>query len=161
MLIKWIGIFLLAAATLYIALDLARSCRQRTRQTEAILLLIRHVRAKISCFSTPVGEILADFENEVLERSGILPSARENGLAAAVRAASERGCISRAQADMLSDMWGQLGGGYREEAVKICDYYISEFESTLSHEREEHPRMARLLRGVVLTGGAMLIIVLI
>ena len=161
MLIKFIGIFLLLTATLYLSVSIARSYRQRTRQTEGILLLLRHIRAKISCFSTPMSEIFEDFDNSELERTGFLSLARDKGLSSAVEESLRLGYFTYEQADMLMAMWNQLGDGYVDNAVGVCDYYISQFENVLSHEREEHPKMARIARGVVLTGGLMLIIVLL
>ncbi len=161
MLIKGIGIAFLTAITVYLCFEATKMEKKKLRQAEGFLLFLRHVKAQISCYCAPLGEIFAEFANDALEECGFLPVLREKGLADAVKKSRSSIYLEEEEINMLTAFASQLGTGYRSEQLEICDYYIGEFENLLNLKREEHPKKSKLGRTVVLTGGLMLIVVLL
>lgn len=161
MLIKCLGILTLLFITVYFAFEVTMMEKRKLRQAEGFMLFLRHVRAQISCFCTPLTDIFSGFSNDALEECGFLPVAREGNLSCAVDKSKGKIYLEEEEINMLSAFASQLGSSYRNEQLEICDYYIGEFENLFNRVRDEHPKKAKLFRGVVLTGGLMLIVVLI
>lgn len=162
MLVKIIGAALLLGLTVYVALEFSLMEGRRLRQIEGFLLLLRHIKAQISCFCMPTADIYRGFSNESLEESGLLASLCEtNEFAKSIKDCRERLYLEDEEINLMLAFGGELGKSYRGEQIDCCDYYISEFESTYSARREEHPRRTRLMRSLLLSGGLMVIIIFI
>ena len=86
MLIKACGALTLLLITLYMCLEASRMEMRRVRQTEGFLLLLRHIKAQISCFCTPLCDIYRDFENDSLSSVGFVSALREGGFSYALEA---------------------------------------------------------------------------
>ena len=161
MLIKCLGILTLLSITLYFCVEVTMMEKRKLRQTEGFLLFLRHIRAEISCFCTPLAEIFASFKNDALEECGFLREARDGNLQKAIEKTRSKIYLEEEEINMISALSSQLGSSYRDEQLEICDYYIDEFENLFTHARDEHQKRSKLCRGVVLTGGLMLIVVLV
>ena len=161
MLIKVCGAATLLLITLYLCYEASRMELRRVRQTEGFLLLIRHIKAQISCFCAPLADIFEEFENSSLESIGFTAALREGGFSYAVEKCREKIYLDPEEINMLSSFGEELGKSYREEQLECCDYYIGELESSYSRTRDEQPRRSRLYRSLLLTGGLMVIIVFI
>ena len=161
MIVKCLGILTLLSITLYFCYELTMLEKRRLRQTEGFLLLLRHIRAEISCFCSPLCEIFDAFQNESLEECGFLSALKSSNLSEAIEKTRSRIYLEQEEINMLGALASQLGSSYRDQQIELCDYYIGEFENLFTKTREEHPKRSKLCRGVVLTGGLMLIIVLI
>ena len=159
MLLKVCGALTLLILTLYLCYEATSMERRRVRQTEGFLLLLRHIRSQISCFCTPVRDILSSFENEALERSGFLCEARSGDFVSALDICKDRIYLDTEEINLLIAFGEELGKSYREEQIENCDYYIGELENLYGKRREEQPKRARLFRSLVLTCGLMVIIV--
>ncbi len=158
---KIAGAFTLLFITLYLCYEASRMEFRRLRQTEGFLLLIRHVKAQISCFCTPLAEIFAEFENSSLEAIGFTSALREGGFSYALEKCKDKIYLDTERINMLANFGEELGKSYREEQIECCDYYIGELENAYTKTRDEQPRRAKLYRSLLLTGGLMVIIVFI
>ena len=159
--LKIAGACTLLLITLYLCYEASRMEFRRLRQTEGFLLLIRHVKAQISCFCTPLADIFAEFENSSLASIGFTEALREGGFTYAVEKCRDKIYLDEEGINMLTHFGEELGKSYREEQIECCDYYIDELESTYSKTRDEQPKRAKLYRSLLLTGGLMVIIVFI
>ena len=90
MILKSAGAILLFALTLYISVQYTVMERRRLLQNEGLLLLLRHIRTQISCFSSPLPEIYASFENRALADIGFLSLLQAEGLLTALSACEDR-----------------------------------------------------------------------
>ena len=61
MLVKTLGIILLLCGSLYLCVSFSLFERRRLEQCEGFMLLIRHVKAQISCFHMPLSRIWQTF----------------------------------------------------------------------------------------------------
>ena len=161
MIVKVCGALALLAVTLYLCIEASSMEMRRVRQSEGFLMLIRHIKAQISCFCAPLGDIYRDFENDTLYSIGFMTSLRENGMRAALEECREKIYLDEQEIDMLCAFGDELGKSYREQQIEYCDYYISALEQSYQKSREQQPARSRLYRSLVLTGGLMVIIVFI
>ncbi len=161
MILKSAGAVLLFALTLYISLQYTVMERRRVLQAEGFLLLLRHIRTQISCFSVPLPEIYASFENRALSDAGFLSVLQAEGLSAALSACQAGLYLEEAEARSLQSFAEELGKSYRSEQIALCDCYIAEWERGYDDRKKEMPRRARLGRSLLLTGGLMAVIVLL
>lgn len=161
MLIKCLGIMTLMTITIYLSFEMTLMEKRKLRQTEGFLLFLRHIRAQISCFCTPLSDIFSSFENDALSECGFLKEAQNGDFATAITRCRSKIYLEEEEINMLSSFASQLGTSYRSEQLEICDYYIGEFENLFTRKREDHPKKSKLCRGVILTGGLMLIVVLV
>lgn len=162
MFFKICGVLVLGAMTYYLCHSLTRFESRRIRQTEGFLLLLRHIKAMISCYRAPVREIYDGFSCRALEECGFIDALRlEGSFERAIQICRERIYLEEEEINLLTAFGRELGKSYRDEEVESCDYYIGEFERAFAGRREEHPKRVKLYRSLVITGALMLVIVLI
>lgn len=162
MLLKTFGVILLLSGSLYLCFSFSVFERRRLAQCEGFLLFIRHIKAQISCFHMPLGRIYASFTSEELERCGFLGALRESeDVGKALDAAKGQIWLSKEEMSLLRAFSGELGVSYVDEQVSCCDYYIGELERAYAERRSELPSRAKLYRSLFITGGLMLVIILI
>ena len=152
------GVLILAA---YLSLSGGRVFRERLLQMEGFLLLLRHIRDRISCFQTPKGEILVGFQNSALSRAGVLPAASGGDLSSALASAADRLYLDEGEAAILSEFAVGFGSGFAGEELSRCDLAISRLEAALAARREALPRTAKLYRTVVVCMALAVVIVFI
>ncbi len=161
MLFKIFGTLTLLIITAYLCYEASSLEAKRVRQTEGFLLLLRHIKAQISCFCAPTDDIFSSFENESLSAIGFLQKLKEGDFCSAVHSCRDKIYLDEEEINLLTAFGRELGKSYRQEEIEGCGYYIGELESAYAKKREEQPKKSRLYRSLVLTGGLMLIIVFI
>ena len=158
--LKGMGALLLLGSALWLGLRLSAREQERLRQTEGLLLLLRHIRACIVCFADPIEEIYRRFQNRALEECGFLPALRTHGFAYALRV-----CDGLAQGDevqtALASFADGVGKSNTREQAALCDYTVAVMEAALHRRQEEAPRRARLARGLALCGALALLVLLV
>lgn len=160
--LKTLGVILLLSGSLYLCFSFSVFERRRVQQCEGFLLLLRHIRAQIACFRMPLGRIWDSFSSAELQRCGFLDALRQKGdFAQALSCCKGQIWLSREELDLLYAFGGELGRSYFEEQVACCDYYIGELEQAYAQRRSEQPARTKLYRSLFLTGGLMLVIVLL
>lgn len=145
----------------YLSLVGGRVFRERLLQLDGFLLLLRHIRERIACFHTPMGEILESYENPALMRCGFLEAARGGDLSAALAATADRLYLDEGECAILREFASGLGAGFAEEELARCDLAILRLEAALAARREALPRTAKLYRTVVMCFALAVIIVFI
>lgn len=158
---RLIGMLFLCMTAFFLCRAIRQLEEKRIRQTEGFLLLLRHLRAMISCYRAPVREIYDGVSSPALEECGFLAVLAERGdFGAAIDSCRDRLLLRDEEIRLLSSFGRELGGSYREEEVESCSYYIGELERAYAALREEHPKRVRLSRSLVITGTLMLVILL-
>ena len=159
--LKFVGAVLLCAIAVFFCRDYTRHQRQRLLQCEGFLLLLRRLRGQIECYSSPLEEALTDFENAALTECGFLPALKDGGFPAAIEKTRERLLLPPDSLRTLIAFGEGFGKSYREEQIALCTWTISELESAVAHVRRDSPRRAKMGRGLIISGGLALILVLL
>lgn len=118
---KWLGCAALFACGVFVGGCLSAFHRRRLAQAEGFLALLRLIRLQIDCFSMPVSRILSECDREILLSCGTTEVPRDfKGLLDSVRL-----YLPEEMCRLLEDFSARLGGSYREEALRSCEYYVA------------------------------------
>ncbi len=122
MLIRIFGAALMAFCGIYAARMLNLTLKATLDESEALLALVRFVRSQIECFSMPMPQIFERCPDELLLCCGYTgkefktPSELELFI-------SDGEC-----AKLAKEFCSQIGRGYRDEQLSLCDYYAERLE---------------------------------
>lgn len=141
---KWLGIGLVFLCGVFAGIFFAAFERRRVAQAEGFLALLREIRLQIDCFSMPVGRILASCDREVLVACGVTAVPAD----LTCMLASTRLYLSEDICRLLREFAARLGGSYREEELRCCEYYLARLApycDALRADLARRERMALLL----------------
>ena len=131
---KIVGACLLIAAGGYLAIHFARFEKKRLRAVDGYISLLFYIKGQIDCYAKPISDILRNAHPSLISdcvgkdesfsaRYEELPSLLEDS-----------GQLLQPECKrLLNTFSSELGGVYREEQIKRCDYYIE----ALTREREK------------------------
>ena len=155
------GAALLLAASLLLAVTLSRGEEKKLRRSEGLVLLVRHIREEVRCFRRPLPEIYDSFSHAALEECGFLSVLRREGLAHALKEMADALTVSNEEKRALLAFARAVGNGQTEGQIRLCDYTLAELEKMLAKRREEAPRRTRVLQTMSISGGLMLLVLLL
>ena len=149
---KVIGFILLIVGGWGISLCLVKDMKQNLLTWSACGDLIRFVRLQIDCFLCPQDRIFDTFTHPLLEQNGLLPALREGrGMEEAVK-----GMVNEKLQELLLGFGRELGQGYREEQMRVCDFYLAQITEYKDYEAEQLSSKIKIKRTICMAG-AMLI----
>lgn len=122
--------------------------RRRPRVLDGWIDMIQHIRSQIDCYLTPIPEIIAD----------VLPSHLPSDLFALLDAC--RLYLDGDTLRVLERFARDLGGSYREEQLRHCDFCLAELRrkrEKLSSELPLRQRLSVTLCACVSIGTAILL----
>ena len=143
---KWLGCLLILTAGALIGIALLAFEKRRMAQAEGFLSLIRLLRWQIDTLGRPLPEILAACDSSVLTACGWQKKEPPPDFIALLDGTplylAEEICT------LLFDFGHSLGGGYRDEQLRTCDYHLarlSPYCDTLRRELVKRERVALFL----------------
>ncbi len=160
-LIKGVGCLLLLLLTLYLARALSQKRKRRLYLSEGLLLLLNHLCASLSSASLPLSAIYASFYHEGLAQVGFLADLKEEGLAYALERAREVLCLTEEERALLCPFAKRLGKGFLAEEKALCLYTAESFVRLYQGQKEAFSKKHRAEQALVLTGGLMVILLLL
>ena len=137
---KWLGVGVILCCGIFSGLFFAAFERRRLEQAEGFLSLLRLIRLQIDCFSMPVSRILSQCDKSVLSACGA--AAPQSDFKALVR--DTKLYLSEEMCRLLTDFAGRLGGSYREEQLRCCEYYLARLAPYCDTLRAELPKRERM-----------------
>ncbi len=153
---RFIGIGLL----LFCGLALSFLWVTRERRRMSVLIgwtgLIDFIRGQIDCFLAPMDEILATADPALLRACGY----RGDKVSLTTLLDASRPDLSQEAERLLSSFVRECGGGYREEQVKRCDYYLAALRRLCDRHEKELPQRLQLGTTLCLCATAGLLILL-
>ena len=114
--------------------------RRRLRVLDGWLDMIRHLRSQIDCYLMPLDEILSKSDEAILRACACrtphpsLPSLL----------ASSRSYLGEESGRLIASFVKEIGGSYREEQLRRCDYYITALRTERNKLAESLPSRIRL-----------------
>lgn len=124
-------------------------------QTEAVISLIRHLRSEIECFSMPLPRALCRCPREILSACGYREERAPDSVGELLPYISDgtvRGQLSR--------FCEEIGKGYREEQLALCDYYVAVLEDRRASLASQLPSRRRMNSALCMSGALALVILL-
>lgn len=154
---KWLGLLLLLLCGVLTGIGAVSFERRRYRQAEGFLALLRHVRAQIDCFSTPLRGIFADCDVGIWADCGAKQAPQE--LPSLLRSVPLY--LPQEVCRLLFDLGERLGTGYREEQLRCCDYFLERLVPICDKMRAELPKRERMALFLPVAAAAVLALMLI
>ena len=131
-LLKLLGVLVILSVGGVSALGAVRYEKRRVRVLDGWLDMIRHIRTQIDCFLTPLQDIL----------DGFLPAQIPSDLSALL--SSSAIYLDTDTKRLLEGFIREIGGGYREDQLRHCDFCIAELRRKREHCAVELPMRQRL-----------------
>ena len=157
-LLRMIGALAVVTSGVYAACIFNSGTRQVLRQTEAFISLLRFIRSQIECFALPLPQALGRCPAEILKGCGYdraeKPSSGEHLMAGCcIEDTSVRRSMER--------FFSEIGRGYREEQLNLCDYCISSLEERRAHMASQLPMKIKVNSALSIVGAVAVVILLI
>ena len=138
--LKLLGSFFILLAGFLAAVTLAKFERQKCSVPEAWVDLLLYIQGQIDCYLTPIDMILAATDPSILKECMCRtesPSLEE--LLQASAPYLNRDCMR-----LLSAFVREIGGSYREEQLRRCEYYIQALRKCCDKLSAELPARIKL-----------------
>lgn len=153
---KWLGVLILLLCGVSVGIGIAAYERRRYRQAEGFLALLRHIRAQIDCFSTPLRGIFAHCDAGIWADCGITQVPQEP----CALLESVPLYLPQEACRLLLDLCARLGTGYREEQLRCCDYFLERLIPICDKMRAELPKRERMALFLPVAAAAVLALAL-
>ena len=134
------GGIMLFSALLYCAQYERQAARIRTR-IAAWIALLTYVRAQISCFGTPLSDIVSHADKRLLAKLD-MKAAEADAVTLLARCRSDAALLPDRCGELLLQLSGELGTVWRQEQTRRLDYYVEALE-------EEHTAFCAAAKGRV------------
>lgn len=147
------GALILAAGT-WIAVGTARYERRRLSALDAWIELILYVRTQIDCYLTPLDNILSSAPHRLIKQLGCA----DRDLCTLL--SHSRPDLDERAYEQLELLLCELGGSYRAEQVKLCDYRLALLRDLRERLAAELPARQKRVITLSLSAAAGLAILL-
>ena len=138
------------------AYTLNQAAKRGLSQTESFIALVRYLRSEIECFSMPLPRAMARCPQELLEGCGCTREVSD--LRELLRVCS----VYDARAfKLVSRFCDEVGRGYRDEQLALCDYYITLLDEYRAELTVALPERRKRNGALCVAGALALVIVLI
>lgn len=133
-----------------------RVARERILLLQSSEALLLHARRKIDFFGTPADSLFSDFTDgfDPPTRRALREKSAEDALRLIAERLGEYG-------DALMKFSSEIGCGYREDALRLCDYCIEKTIAARTQAQEEYERRRKLYTALPLLFAISVIVLLI
>lgn len=138
--IKLLGSGLIAAAGGVAAYSAVHYEKRKLSVLDAWIDLIFHIRGQIDCYLMPLDDILACADTEILR--ACMCRAPHPDLRTLLHASSPY--LTPEAKRLLTALIRELGGSYREEQLRLCDYYINALREIRNQIAADLPSRVKL-----------------
>ncbi len=154
LMLKLLGCVLLAVCGWGVGTYLGVRDKRRITHGEALVDMVRFIRAQIASFCRPKTELYRLYEDPRLHDTGFSDILATEGEMEAALAALGR-TVDREMVTWMTAFDREIGRGDADAAIAVCDYYTARMEVHLAARQAAHPSRARVWRTVT-TAGALL-----
>ena len=136
------GTSIFLSATIFY-LETRRFEKEKIKQIDAFISLLRYIKKQVECFSVPISTIIALCDSKILEGCGIdLKGKKEVILSELLQDCDFY--IDIEAVEILKKFGDEFGKTYRDDQLKSCDYYISELIKYREKIGQELPKERKM-----------------
>ena len=140
MIVQMVGACLLLIAAAAVVIRLRIDEKRYIQSLQCAVRIIRHAKRKISLFGTPTEDILCDFDDSGCAK--YLCVRKDVGFHAGVAPVSA--ALHKQEQALFDHFAERLGQGYKEDALKLCDFTLSCLEEKTAKAEIEYPSRMKL-----------------
>ena len=161
MILRFIGGGLVVVSALVASHEYSAYAKRRLLQYEGLVALFSHVEGKIRDFLASGDGLYRGFENEELERVGLLPLLREGErLKEAFCKCEGHLALPKGTVEGINTFLSTLGRGYREGEVAAFSAFRNKLEAEMKTEAERLDKSVKITRALLI-GGALAFLIMI
>lgn len=134
---------------------LNKSARISVTRTESAISLIRFLRSEIECFAMPLPRALERCPRDILRGCGYTGEKPPRSLWEIAECQSDS--VTKAQ---LSRFCDEIGKGYRDEQMVLCDYYLAVLEDRRQQLSDQLPARRKMNSALCMSSALGLVILL-
>ena len=154
--LRVLGAVIIAISGFGAAYVLNVGVREGITEVQSVISLIRFLRSEIECFSMPVPRALSRCPKEILVGCGYTDSCPP----ASIYSLTEHLSNGAVQTQLVR-FCEEIGKGYREEQLSLCDYYISVFEEQRRELAQQLPMRKKVNLTLCISSALAVVILLI
>jgi hypothetical protein len=154
---KWLGSTLLLGIASFYSVSVWRQMQGRMRLGRGWISLLTYVRGQISCFGTPLQDILVSADEKLLAGVGVTRLETTDFSSLCHRGAEE---LQGASGDLLLALGDEIGTIWRAEQVERLDYYIAALEEQVASFSSRLQDRVRLHATLSLSGALAIILLM-
>jgi hypothetical protein len=134
------------------------AARLTLARIEGVLMLVRHIRSEIECFSMPLPSAFARCPHAVYEKCGYTRQSPPSSFSELIDGCAQLDgeCLS-----ILVRLADGLGKGYKDDQLALCDYYLELLEDRRAVLGSQLPMKMKRNGALCLCGALAVVILLI
>jgi len=142
--IRFAGLAVLLLSAVSYSFVLVKNENRKLSQIKEICALILHIRNHIESFMTPLGTILRSYNGYGDAFCDFAETAKEHDLLYAAEHC--RLFVDEETVRLLLEFSRKIGGGYKEDQLRLCDYYHKRIQEIYSNAKEENQKKLKMYR---------------
>jgi len=159
--LKLFGGGLLLLGVFFSSSEYSAFADRRLLHYASIIALLSHAKGRISRYLSSGEEMWRDFENNELEKIGLLPDLREGAcLSRAFERCENRLALPKETKDRIKKFLFGVGREYRAGVVDSFGDFLKRLEAEMENERLRLEKSVKVTRALLI-GGALAFIILI
>jgi len=159
--IKIMGLILIMSAAVAGAIGNSGRTGKIVRVNEGILDLIEYIKNGIIYYRDPIGEMLCTYQNDDLEKYGVLPAISDMPLCDVLAELGLDRCFQRSTFNQIRSFSLRLGKSGIEDQKKNCDILIDSLHKDIEDLRKTLPQKSRMYSSLMILTGLGLVLILI
>lgn len=145
---KILGALLLLISSLCFGNSMIKGEAEKINESLAIAELIKYVRDNIEHFVKPLPDIFLSYKNELLEKNGFLTFVRKNGIQKSAEKIDDFFHCDRDVISIFRKFCSDIGGGYRDEEIRLCSFSLSQLERKIEKIKNDHLSKVKMYRTI-------------
>lgn len=159
--IKLFGLALLLISALSTVKRYREYNRRRIAEEEGFVSLLNYIKGRIKRYLTPVSEIVKEFSDEGLSRTGFLKEAAEGkSMISALESTYDKLSVCKEFKEVLKNAFSAIGVGYKDEVLSNLEEATDNLEKILEKEKETLHKDEKVFSSVLVAGVLGLFILL-
>ena len=134
------GVGLLLAAAMAVVIRLRKDENIYVRALQCALAIVKHTERKIRLYDSPTEDILRDFDNSSTHKSFRISG--DMGFEEAVKPILN--ILHGQEQTVFAQFVEKLGRGYKDDALKLCEFTLVCLEERTARAEAEHPSRLKL-----------------
>lgn len=148
---KIAGALLILCASICSCVFYEKTEKSKISSANEICNFIKHIRAQIEYFSTPISKIFSSYD----EKTPLIKDLCDKSFSGSKR------LLEKGDYKLVFDFFSSLGKGLKDEELSLCSYTIDELQKSIDKKEKDYPDKIKVFRAMALFFGFCVIILLI
>lgn len=159
--LRWGGAALLMIGAMAVSYAYEKYLQKRISEYRGLVSLLDHAEREITKFLSYGSALWRGFQDDSLEKCGLLPILREGkALCSAFEAVSDKMSLSSSAKKRLAEDLARLGRGYKDGELTLIGSIKQSLSEELESESVEAEKNIKVARALLL-GGALAVVIMV